>query len=109
MVDLKLYLASKGAATAGWQDLVVWPVSGDGTTYAGSGAFQTHTQSFVAFGPGSCPADLTDDQTIDGADLGALLSQWGQGCFASGDFNNDATVNGADLGMLLSNWGACPN
>lgn len=53
-----------------------------------------------------CPADLTADGVINGADLGMLLSAWGQG--GPADLNGDGIVNGADLGTLLSAWGACP-
>ena len=58
-----------------------------------------------------CLADLVlADHQVNGADLGALLSQWGP---ANGgtisDINRDGLVNGADLGYLLANWGPCPN
>ena len=49
------------------------------------------------------PADLNDDDMIDGADLGLLLGAWGpcteEPCV--GDINGDGVVNGADLGLLL--------
>jgi hypothetical protein len=35
-----------------------------------------------------------------------LLAQWGS--TGSADLNGDGTVNGADLGTLLSKWGTCP-
>lgn len=53
-----------------------------------------------------CPADLTDDDIVDGADLGILLGNWNTD--EDGDFNNDGVVDGADLGTLLGAWGACP-
>jgi probable HAF family extracellular repeat protein len=51
------------------------------------------------------PADLNGDGTVDGADLGLLLGNWGpcDGCPA--DLNGDGTVDGADLGILLGAWG----
>jgi len=54
-----------------------------------------------------CGGDLNDDGTVDGGDLGALLSSWGscQGCAA--DINGDGLVNGADLGALVVQWGGC--
>lgn len=57
----------------------------------------------------SCPADLNDDNFVNGDDLGILLSQWGS-CATpcSADFNGDNFVNGDDLGVLLAAWGACP-
>jgi alpha-tubulin suppressor-like RCC1 family protein len=56
-----------------------------------------------------CPGDIFDDQHVNGADLGILLSQWGPNTpLTESDLNNDGVVNGADLGLLLSFWGACP-
>jgi hypothetical protein len=43
--------------------------------------------------------------TIDGADLGLLLGNWGSG--GVGDIDGSGTTNGADLGLLLGAWGAC--
>lgn len=54
---------------------------------------------------GSCTGDLDGDGTVGGADLGLVLSGWGQ---AGGDLNGDATTDGADLGVLIGSWGACP-
>jgi hypothetical protein len=59
-----------------------------------------------------CIGDILADRTINGADLGALLSYWGpvtaspisRAC----DLNGDGQVSGGDLGLLLSNWGSCP-
>jgi hypothetical protein len=57
-------------------------------------------------GSGSnCPADLSGDNTVDGADLGLLLSSWGAS--GSADLNNDGMTDGSDLGLLLAAWGAC--
>ncbi|MHC4976704.1 MAG: hypothetical protein ACYTF7_08880 [Planctomycetota bacterium] len=53
-----------------------------------------------------CPADLSGNGTVDGADLGLLLSGWGNpGAY---DLDGDGDVDGADLGLLLANWGPCP-
>ncbi len=54
------------------------------------------------------PADLNADGSVDGADLGVILSQWGPctatfGC--AGDLNHDGQVDGGDLGILLSSFG----
>ncbi|HMN97214.1 MAG TPA: dockerin type I repeat-containing protein [Phycisphaerales bacterium] len=56
---------------------------------------------------GGTPGDLNFDGTVNGADLGLLLSAWGlcggdPCCIA--DLNGDGIVNGADLGILLSSW-----
>jgi hypothetical protein len=57
-----------------------------------------------------CLADLFVDRQINGADLGALLSQWGPANASTvSDINRDGQVNGADLGYLLNAWGPCPN
>jgi hypothetical protein len=56
-------------------------------------------------GTGNCPADLTGDGLVDGADLGTLLSAWGPG--TTGDLTGDGLIDGADLGTLLSVWGPC--
>ena len=48
--------------------------------------------------------DFGLDGSVDGKDLGYLLSGWGSDDpFA--DLNHDGVVNGADLGLLLSSWG----
>jgi hypothetical protein len=57
-----------------------------------------------------CLADLFVDYQVNGADLGALLSQWGPANVNTvSDLNRDGRVDGADLGYLLANWGPCPN
>jgi len=53
-----------------------------------------------------CPADLSGDGVVDGADLGNLLGAWAT-ADAGADLNDDGTVDGADLGLLLGSWGAC--
>ena len=54
---------------------------------------------------GGCTGDLDGSGTVDGLDLGQLLSAWGS---AGGDVTGDGTTDGTDLGQLLSNWGTCP-
>ena len=55
-----------------------------------------------------CAGDLTLDGTVNGADLGILLSAWGTcGGSCASDLNRDGAVNGADLGAMLSQWGSC--
>jgi formylglycine-generating enzyme required for sulfatase activity len=53
-----------------------------------------------------CTGDLNGDRTVDGADLGILLGNWGGP--GNGDFNGNGTVDGGDLGVMLGAWGACP-
>jgi hypothetical protein len=52
-----------------------------------------------------CPADLNCSGVVDGADLGALLGNWGLP--GTGDLDGDGNTNGSDLGILLGNWGSC--
>jgi hypothetical protein len=62
------------------------------------------TVSLSAIVGGGRVGDLNGDGIVNGADLGALLSQWG----ANGgpaDLNGDGIVNGADIGTMLANWG----
>jgi hypothetical protein len=58
-----------------------------------------------------CLADLAlADHQVNGADLGALLAQWGPATANTiSDLNRDGRVSGADLGYLLNAWGPCTN
>jgi hypothetical protein len=58
-----------------------------------------------------CLADLAlADHQVNGADLGALLSQWGPASQNTvSDIDRDGKVGGADLGYLLNAWGPCTN
>ena len=49
-----------------------------------------------------------DDDVVNAADLGLLISEWGCKGTCSGDLNGDGMVNAADLGLLISYWGPCP-
>ncbi|MHC4977064.1 MAG: hypothetical protein ACYTF7_10740, partial [Planctomycetota bacterium] len=57
-----------------------------------------------AFEVPALSADLNGDGTVDGADLGLLLAQWGAGT-GSADLDSDGDVDGSDLGLLLARWG----
>ena len=52
-----------------------------------------------------CPEDLDGDGRVNGADLGVLFTQWGQG--GTADFDGDGIVGGSDLGALFAAWGDC--
>jgi hypothetical protein len=58
--------------------------------------------------PMPCVADIFVDGLVNGADLGVVLSQWGQGAGVAADINRDGIVNGADLSIVLGTWGPCP-
>ena len=52
--------------------------------------------------------DLYNNGRIDGADLAALLSEWGPSTpITRSDFNHDGVVNGSDLSKILGFWGPC--
>ncbi|MFM8733408.1 MAG: hypothetical protein ACKOGJ_13045, partial [Phycisphaerales bacterium] len=54
-------------------------------------------------------ADFFADRSINGVDLGVLLSQWGAPTqYTVSDLNRDGAVDGIDLGLFLSFWGPCP-
>jgi hypothetical protein len=58
-----------------------------------------------------CLADLNNDGSVNGIDLGLLLALWGPvtdgGVFA--DLMPDGYVDGGDLGRFLTAWGVCGN
>ncbi|MEY4535165.1 MAG: hypothetical protein RLZZ246_1483 [Planctomycetota bacterium] len=56
-------------------------------------------------GPPYCPADLTGDGVVDGADLGLVLTAWGNSPL--GDLTGDGITDGADLGLMLTAFGPC--
>ncbi|RLS45888.1 MAG: hypothetical protein DWH86_04360 [Planctomycetota bacterium] len=53
-----------------------------------------------------CAADLDGNRRVDGADLGEVLSHWGEA--GPADIDHDGIIGGADLGLLLAAWGNCP-
>ncbi len=71
-----------------------------------AGGIEVDHLQFLAAGGCADSPDLDGDGQVDGADLGLLLSGWGQclrGCCV-GDLNGDGVVDGADLGALLGAW-----
>jgi hypothetical protein len=63
--------------------------------------------TFANFRCDICPGDVNGDNVRDGADLAAVLGNWGTTTPAT-DLNSDGTTNASDLALLLGNWGACP-
>jgi formylglycine-generating enzyme required for sulfatase activity len=57
-----------------------------------------------------CPADITGNGLVNGADLGLVLAAWGSdGSEQPGaDTNADGIVNGADLATVIGAFGPCP-
>ena len=54
---------------------------------------------------GSCPADLSGNGMVDGADIGLVLAGWGTD--GPSDINGNGVTDGADMGLLLAAWGPC--
>lgn len=72
----------------------------------GLGEVNSNDERAYALNP--CPADMTFDGCVGGADLGLLLAAWDStGCHPA-DLDGDGMVDGADLGLLLSAWNNCP-
>jgi len=59
-------------------------------------------------GVDGCPADLTGDGVVNGADLALVTGQWSCTDDCTADVNCDGVVNGADLALVIGNWGECP-
>ena len=56
-----------------------------------------------------CPADLSENGSVNAADLALLLSVWAtDGSKFNSDLSGDGFVGGADLAILLASWGVCP-
>ena len=49
----------------------------------------------------TCPWDINQDGMIDGADLSALLGDWGACDGCRSDINDDGIINGLDLAILV--------
>jgi hypothetical protein len=93
---------------------IVYDVNGDGLfdklTGAGGNPLSLDQEYNVLLYLGSgvkppCPEDLSGDGSVNGADLGLLLGNWGNP--GATDLNGDGTTDGADLGLLLGAWGPC--
>jgi hypothetical protein len=84
-------------------------VTGGCTIYARSatinGTVDDPEAIVIVEGTPDCPADLTGDGEVSGADLGLMIAFWGT---PGGDLTGDGTTTGADLGLLIASWGVCP-
>lgn len=113
-ISLRDLLLSRGADLLGWTNFAsISSMSADGRVVVGHGTFEGATRAFIAdlsVLPPCAAADLFANGVVNGADLGILLSQWGQAPTGTvSDINRDGQVNGADLGYLLNAWGPCTN
>jgi hypothetical protein len=96
----KVYASGPAGVNIVWQ-----PVAPSG--HVGFGYAMTATLSDGRSGLG----DLDGNGTVEGSDLGVMLSAWGDcpGAWAPciADLDGNRSVDAADLGMLMANWGVC--
>jgi hypothetical protein len=90
----------------GAEGAAIDPVTGDFLFSTFGGGSRVVVVQGFAKPPLPCIADLNGDGAVDGADLGLMLSNWGEP--GLGDLNDSGAVDGADLGILLAAFGACP-
>lgn len=79
---------------------------GGGTVTYGAGACVSTDCDDCPVTP-ACGADLNDDGSVNGDDLGRMLAAWGPCTSCSPDLDGNGFVDGQDLGRLLADWGAC--
>ena len=53
-----------------------------------------------------CSGDVNGDRTVDAADVGGMLSNWGSSS-PTYDLNKDGVTDSADLADVLGAWGVC--
>jgi len=60
--------------------------------------------------PCDCPADIIQDNAINGVDLAAIMNAWGTdgGKLPRCDVDGSGIVDGSDLTIVLDAWGPCP-
>jgi len=96
-----------GAACAAGQCQIVTDADADALGLGWQGAGSTCADADGNGWPDLCPPpmspDLDDDGEVGAADLGILLSAWGQP-HARADLDRDGAVGSGDLGALLSAW-----
>lgn len=71
---------------------------------SGGSIFHSYHSSTFGYGlPGEAePADIDGDGDVDGQDLAALLTAWGQS--GRTDLDQDGTTGSSDLSILLASW-----
>ena len=74
-----------------------------------NGEFQFLSGYLATNGVVYLASDLNCDGVTNAADLGDLLSRWGDcpnpDACCVGDINSDSTIDSIDLGRMLSDWG----
>ncbi len=102
---------SDEAVTAGlWTDQTLWisttAASESIELLPASGGMLLHgPDDYAVNEPPGIPGDLNGDGTVDTADLGILIGQFGT-AGPGADINGDGMVDTADLGILIGNFGA---
>jgi hypothetical protein len=107
-------LVAGGLASTGWRELErVRSVGPDGVL-VGYGAFGERPGDFSTFvmrpipAP-VCPADVTGDRTVDGADFVAFVNSFSLGDAATdnaADLNRDGTIDGGDFVAFMAAFAA---
>lgn len=77
------------------------------TTQFPSGEVRGQIVPIVPPAPIPCPADISSDQVVGGADIAIVLGFWNTNDPLA-DINDDGFVDGADITEILGNWGDCP-
>ena len=78
-----------------------------GTSSGGNNRYDNIRFDATPIGGTGCAEDLNGDETVDFADLLALLTAWGECPGCPEDFSGDGIVDFTDLLELLSAWGDC--
>ena len=100
VVDVAL-LASGDLDRDGSEDLVT---IGERLDRAGRGGLAT---SLDVYQNARCTGDANGDQTVDVADLLAVIAAWGECSGCTCDFNQDGVVDVNDLLEVIGSWGIC--
>ncbi|MBQ72347.1 MAG: hypothetical protein CMJ67_05520 [Planctomycetaceae bacterium] len=77
----------------------------------GGGCLDTDEDGFIddCGGEAPCRADLDFDGQVGSADLGLLMSSWGEVFGVNpADVNRDGWIDGKDMASVLLLWGPCP-
>jgi hypothetical protein len=89
-----------------------WFIQNTQAHYALANPLVEGGQLYAYYAPaviGSCIEDCAEslDGMVDSADMGALLSAWGQATNSRADINRNGYVDGDDFAQLLAKWGPC--
>ena len=79
----------------------------DGTNHTVTGVAVDQLKLVTLAGGGELPGDVTGDFWVGGADLTAIITNWGMtgASRENGDLSGDGTVSGLDYTEVINNWG----